>query len=221
MSRTPRIIVPDMAHHVVHRGTRRQPVLFDGQDYRVYAKILAERTAFHGVDIWAYCLMTNHVHFVVVPRRAESLSLAIGEAHQRYAVYVNRKMEWTGHLWQDRYASFPMDEPYLFAASRYVELNPVRAGLVQELGDWLWSSATAHLTGRDDVLVKASPLLNMIGDWSRFLSTAVPEKQLDDLRSCSRSGNPAGSEAFVSAMEDLVGRSLQNKKPCPRPLLTG
>lgn len=206
-----------MPHHIVQRGCRRQQVFFDDRDYRVYAKILAERTALHGVEIWAYCLMPNHVHLVAVPRRAESMSLAIGEAHQRYAVYINRKMEWKGHLWQDRYASFVMDEPYFITASRYVELNPVRAGLVEHPQDWLWSSANAHLSGTYDVLVRSSPLLDLVDDWSTYLTTPLMENQLDDLRSRSRTGNPAGSARFLYMVENHIGRSLQKQKLGPKP----
>ena len=168
MGRAPRIIIPDIPHHIIQRGNRRQQVFFDDQDYRVYAKILAGRLEMHGVDLWAYCLMPNHVHLIAVPKRAEAMSIAIGEAHQRYAVYVNKKMEWKGHLWQDRFTSFAMDEPYLIAATRYVERNPVRAGLAKHPADWLWSSANAHLTGCDDVLVTSAPLLDLVDDCRVF-----------------------------------------------------
>src|SRR3972149_902391 len=110
-----------------------------------------------GVAVWAYCLMPNHVHLIAVPKSEDGPRRAIGEAHRRYTRRVNFREQWRGHLWQGRFASFVMDEPYLLAAARYVELNPVRAQLVAHGGDWPWSSARAHLSGRDDRVVKVAP----------------------------------------------------------------
>ena len=104
--------------------------------------------------------MPNHVHLVAVPHTEEGLSRAIGEAHRRYTRRINFRENWRGHLWQERLASFPMDEQYLLAIARYVEMNPVAAKLVQDPGDYRWSSAHAHLVGQDDDLVRVLPLLD-------------------------------------------------------------
>ena len=111
------------------------------------------------VEIWAWCLMPNHVHLIAVPKNEEGLARAIGEAHRRYTRRINSREGWRGHLWQERFASFPMDENYLLVATRYVEMNPVRAGMVHAPEDYRWSSARAHLEGQDDQLVKVAPLL--------------------------------------------------------------
>ena len=113
------------------------------------------------VAIWAYCLMPKHVHLIVVPQSAESLRRAIGEAHRRYTRWINFREGWRGHQWQGRFASFVMDEDHLLTAARYVELNPVRAGLVQAPSRYRWSSAAAHLRGHDDALVQVAPLLQV------------------------------------------------------------
>ena len=105
-----------------------------------------------------------------------------------------------------------MDEPYLLAAARYVELNPVRAGLVADAADWPWSSARAHLSGRDDRLVQVAPLLAMIGDWRAFLDSALPEEQLRELRKHGRTGRPLGSPSFLDRLETMVGRILRPQK---------
>jgi len=105
--------------------------------------------------------MPNHVHLILVPRDADGLRAALGEAHRRYTRHINLREGWRGYLWQGRFASFPMDEPYLLACARYVELNPVRAKLARRTRDWRWSSARAHVNGRDDGLVTVRPLLDL------------------------------------------------------------
>ena len=106
-----------------------------------------------------------------------------------------------------------MDEPYLLAASRYVELNPVRAGLVANAAEWPWSSARAHLSGRDDRLVRVAPMLAMVADWRGFLNRAIPEEELRDLREHGRTGCPLGSATFVERLERTVGRMLRPGRP--------
>ena len=114
--------------------------------------------------------MPNHVHLIVVPQSAESLRRAIGEAHRRYTWWINFREGWRGHPWQGRFASFVMDEDHLLTAARYVELNPVCAGLVQAPSRYRWSSAAAHLKGRDDALVQVAPLLQMVPNWRRLFT---------------------------------------------------
>jgi len=105
------------------------------------------------VEIWAWCLMPNHVHLIVVPETENGLARAIGEAHRRYTRRINSRENWKGHLWQERFASFPMDETYLLAVARYVEMNPVAAHIVKRAKEYRWSSAQAHLSAQDDQLI--------------------------------------------------------------------
>jgi len=156
--------------------------------------------------------MPNHVHLIAVPQSEDGPARAIGEAHRRYTRRVNFREKWRGYLWQGRFASFVMDEPYLLAAARYVELNPVRAGLATDAADWPWSSAKAHLSGRDDLLVQVAPMLSMIADWRGFLNSAIPEQQLRDLREHNHTGCPLGSVSFVTHLERQVGRILRLRK---------
>ena len=154
-----------MPHHVTQRGNRRQQTFFGEEDYQHYLELISRFCRAEQVAIRAYCLMPNHVHLIVVPQSAESLRRAIGEAHRRYTRWINFREGWRGHLWQGRFASFVMDEDHLLTAARYVELNPVRAGLVQAPSRYRWSSAAAHLRRRDDVLVQVAPLLQ--SPWRR------------------------------------------------------
>ena len=202
-----------MPHHVTQRGNRRQQTFFVEDDYRAYLELMAQQCREEGVAIWAYCLMPNHIHLIAVPETEQGLRRAIGEAHRRYTRRINFRQKWRGYLWQGRFASFVMDEPYLLAAARYVELNPVRAHLVTDAADWPWSSANAHLSASDDALVQVAPLLTIIDDWHAFLDVATSEDQLDQLRDHGRTGRPLGDSTFLERLEKLIGRVLRPKKP--------
>jgi putative transposase len=173
---------------------------------------MAEWCGEEGVEIWGYCLMPNHVHLIAVPDSEAALRRAVGEAHRRYTRRINFREKWRGYLWQGRFASFVMDEPYLLAVARYVELNPVRARLVESAAEWRWSSARAHLLGRDDSPVKVATLLAMVGDWQGLLNSALPEGQLKEFRGHGRTGRPLGNETFVEQLKQLVGRVLKPQK---------
>jgi len=216
MARIARIVVPKMPHHITQRGNRRQKVFFNEGDYREYIKLMSASCYLHGVEIWAYCLMSNHVHLIAVPEKAESLRNAIGEAHRRYTRLINFRQNWRGHLWQDRFASFPMDEKYLLAAARYVELNPVRARITADPLSYLWSSARSHAAGEDDELVKVNPLLALVPDWQAFLRRGLEEKENQRLRIHERTGRPLGDESFIKKVEYMADRVFHKQKPGPK-----
>lgn len=216
MARLARVVAPGVPHHITQRGNRRQDTFFQNSDYRVYLDLMAEWCAHYGVDIWAYCLMTNHVHLIAVPETEQALGLAIGEAHRRYTRHVNFREGWRGHLWQGRFASFPMDDQYLLAAARYVELNPVRAKMCKTPKAYRWSSARAHLSGEDDQLVKVQPLLEMAEDWKGFLKNGLADEDHATLQAHERTGRPLGDKGFVERLETDLGRSLKKQKPGPK-----
>jgi len=215
MARIARVVAPGFPHHVTQRGNRRQKTFFCEDDYQAYLGLMAEWCRKCQVAIWAWCLMPNHVHLIAVPQNTEGLARAIGEAHRRYSRRINFREGWRGHLWQERFASFPMDENYLLAAARYVEMNPVRAGMVHTPEDYRWSSAHAHLEGHDDLLVKVAPLLEMVGDWRVFLDSDE-EIDKDRLRQHERTGRPLGRESFVEGLEADLNRELRPRKPGPK-----
>ena len=146
------------------------------------------------------------------PQSEEGLARAIGEAHRRYTRRINFRERWRGHLWQERFASFPMDETYLLAAARYVEMNPVHAGLVKRPEDYRWSSARAHLEGKDDALAKVEPLLEIVADWRAFL-TAPENVDADRLRQHERTGRPLGQDSFVERLEAALNRPSARRNP--------
>jgi putative transposase len=212
MARLARVVIPGLPHHITQRGNRRQQTFFNDGDYAAYVELMRDWCREEGVEVWGYCLMPNHVHLIAVPSSEQGLRRAIGEAHRRYTRRVNFREKWRGYLWQGRFASFVMDEPYLLAAARYVELNPVRARLVSDASQWPWSSARAHLKGRDDRLVKTAPLLATIADWRALLDIALPEAHVRDLREHTRTGRPLGNSSFLDRLEEIVGRVLRPKK---------
>ncbi len=174
---------------------------------------MAEWCSRCGVEVWAYCLMPNHVHLIVVPASEDGLRRAVGEAHRRYPRLINFREGWRGHLFQGRFASYPMDERYLLSAAGYVELNPVRAALVKSPGAYLWSSAAAHLTGRDDTVVRVAPLLDLVGNWVIFLAEESSGTEAESLRRRERAGRPLGDAGFIAGLETALGRSVRPRKP--------
>lgn len=187
-------------------------VFFSDTDYNSYLSLLAQQARHHSLDIWAYCLLPNHVHLIVVPTSEIGLARPLGEAHRLYATRVNRKFCWTGHLWQERFSSFPMDEPHLLAAIRYVLLNPVRAGLVESATDWRYSSARAQVLGSRDGLVNTRPAGERVADWESFLAIQDLGSETETFRRHTRIGRPLGSSHFVDKLESATGRCLRPRK---------
>jgi len=218
MARLARVVAAGVPHHVTQRGNRRQQTFFCQADYEAYLELMAEWCEREGVEVWAYCLMPNHVHLIAVPAREDSLRRAIGEAHRRYTRRVNFREEWRGHLWQGRFASFPMDEGYTVQAARYIELNPVRAGLAARADEYPWSSAAAHAAGRDDRLVRVQPLLALVGagSWVEFLAEPVSGGEGELVRRHERTGRPLGGESFLADLEGMLDRALHPQKRGPK-----
>ncbi|HKK04478.1 MAG TPA: transposase [Gammaproteobacteria bacterium] len=214
MARMARVVVPGYPHHVTQRGNRRQTTFFCDEDYRYYVQLLSEYTKACGTEVWAYCLMPNHVHLVMVPQDEDGLRAPLAETHRRFTRSVNFREGWRGHLWQERFHSFVMDETHLLAATRYVECNPVAAGMCRSPQEWKWSSARAHTTGTDDSLVTVEPMLRRIRDWAAYLSNDAEGGQLGQIiERHSRTGRPLGDKAFVERLERVTGKALAPRRP--------
>ena len=217
MARMVRVVVAGAPHHVTQRGNRRQQTFFRDGDYRAYVALAGEHCRRCGVAIWAWCLMPNHVHLVAVPETASGLAEAVGETHRLYARQIHFRTGWRGYFWQGRFASVAMDEAHLYTAVRYVELNPVRARLVDAAEDWPWSSARAHLRGEVDGLTETGALAARIPDWRAYLDAAADGDAEYALRRHTRTGRPVGSEAFIADLEERLGMRLRPRKPGPKP----
>jgi len=211
MPRIARVVVPGVAHHVTQRGTGRQHVFYTRRDRQVYLRLLKQNCEGCGVRILAYCLMPNHVHLALVPEDEDSLAVALRRVHGRYAQYLNARRQRCGHLWQSRFYSCPMDDSHLWTALQYVERNPVRAGLVESPERYEWSSASAHLGGRDKW-----NLLDMdfwahsggVENWALLLGQPEESKLLKALRKATYAGAPFGSSEFVDQTQKLRGAAL-------------
>jgi len=215
MPRRARFLLSGVPHHVTQRGNRRERVFFEHEDRSTYLQLLRDQSARHEVDVVAYCLMSNHVHLVLIPTDSDKLHCVMRAIHGQYAQVVNKRRSQSGHVWQARYFSSPLDANYFFNAVRYVELNPVRAGLVARAENYQWSSAAVHCGLRDDPVVDAalrSSILSGIADWSRWLAAGIADESLETLRSRGSQNLPCGSTEFITELERATGRLLRYRR---------
>ena len=216
MARLARVILPGYPHHIIQRGNRRQDVFFRESDYEQYLELLKTGCQQERIEIWAYCLMTNHVHLILKPNKQSNLGKAIGETHRRYTRMINFREHWKGYLWQGRFASYPMEKRWLLKTAAYVKLSPVKAGLVKKAWDYRWSSVHAHLSGKDKQgIIQPEKLLKLTGDWKIYLKEAQ-EFQADEFEQHERTGRPLGSKRFIERAEHLLNKELKKKKPGPK-----
>ncbi len=214
MPRIARAVAPGLAHHVTQRGNFGHAVFDDDEDRDRYIDWLTDYADRYGTRIWAYCLMTNHVHVIAVPETGNALARTFGQVHRRYARDANRRRGRVGHLWQERFYSCALDDAHLFAAVRYVERNPVRAGLARRAETHPWSSARAHVAGTADrVLAGGCPLVAAIADWEGYLAAPDDERWMREFRRSTRAGRPVGSASFVALIEARLDRVLSARPP--------
>lgn len=210
MPRNSRCVLPDLPYHVTQRGTNRQTVFHSAGDRRTYLNLVRDNLADAGVRVLAYCLMTNHVHWLVVPEREDSLATLFRRVHGRYAQAFNTRRQRSGHLWQNRFFSCALSEQRLSIALRYIELNPVCALLAPSPQAYPWSSARAHLTGDRD----RTGILDMrfweqaggVEGWQAMHALAEDFGSTQLLRRCTYAGRPFGPEEFVERLESKFAR---------------
>lgn len=220
MPRLARAVFAGIPHHITQRGNRREDIFFTDEDREKYLGWLKDYCQKHDVEILAYCLMTNHIHLVAVPRGPDSLERVLKPLHMRYAQRINRERGWRGHLWQGRFFSSPLDETYLWAAVRYIERNPVRAKMVRKAERYPWSSAAAHCRLRNEAVLTGKSQwmrqFEQIKDWSGWLAEGDEPDKMELIRRNVEKGLPCGSRRFISRLEALADRMLRYR-PIGRP----
>jgi putative transposase len=210
MARLARSTVIGYPHLVTQRGNYDQTVFEEEGDFLRYLSWLSECSKRYSLNIWAYCLMPNHVHFICVPWAEGGLAHNFNTLHMRYAQYYHNKKGVSGHLWRGRFLSCMLDKPSLYEEIRFIENNPVRAGMVGCAEDYPWSSARYHVLGYPDVVIKDDCLIpGEVKDWRVYLADKVDEPILNRTRRSLRTGRPAGDESFVRSLEEILGRRLK------------
>ncbi len=219
MPRSSRIVVPDVPHHVIQRGNRQQRIFLDDEDRRAYVSMLANSLTKSGTDCLAWCLMDNHIHLILVPRVADGLRAPLASTHTNFAQWINRKYEVSGHLFQGRFASYAMDDAHCMVAIRYIETNPVKAGLVAHGEDWKWSSARAHIDQGADALTSWSALERRglaLGNWSGMLANGLEAAQ--EIETALKSGRPRAEADWLKAKQSELDLAPLRRKGRPRKL---
>jgi putative transposase len=215
MPRMDRFVAEGYPHHITQRGNQQQVIFDNPEDRRVYLNLLREYADKHELRIWAWCLMTNHIHLLAVPPTAAALAGTLGSAHRDYARYRNIRAGVTGHLWQARYYSCPVDPPGVWQVMAYIERNPVRAGLAETAEDYPWSSARAHVLNASDSILDTSHWREFYTPqrWRETLRIGVEEELLEErIRLATITGRPFGSAEFTNELEWFAGRELTPRR---------
>ena len=214
MARIKRIVIPNTPHHVTQRGVRSMNIFFKDDDYEYYKELLFTQCKIHELKIISYCLMTNHVHIIAIPKSKESLSKSIGETHRLYTRKINFEQKVKGHLFQERFYSTPLDEQHFLYALKYVEQNPVKARMVKYPWDYKYSSTQYRLNlVKEDKLLSNCERIDNIVNYKEFLQETTQTKFIEEK---TRTGKPCGDDSFYDKIKLLTGIDYKNKKPGPK-----
>ena len=199
--------MPGVLHHVTQRGNNQQKIFLNERDFEIYCGLINDYASKLGVSILGYCLMTNHVHFVVKPNDEDALARFFSIVHMRYAQYFNKENNRKGHLWQGRFFSCFMDWPYVYQALRYIENNPVRAQMIQNAWEYPYSSAAAHV-GQGKSFIEMEKVFEMSAvEWKEYLRER-DALMTDEMRYKTRRGLGIGDEDFLDKAQMATGRVL-------------
>jgi putative transposase len=212
MPRLARIVISDIPHHITQRGNNKQDVFFVDDDRTAYLRFLKEQAARFGVTIEGYCLMTNHIHIIATPSKENALAKVMGKTNLLYSQYINFMHKRSGHLWQNRFYSCPLDERYFYATLSYIERNPVRAKMTRSPIAYRWSSASAHTDGEDEFGLMNTERWRQQSagiDWKTVLRKGMEVQETNKIRIYCRTGRPLGSDSFISKLESIIGRRLR------------
>jgi REP-associated tyrosine transposase len=226
MPRKPRFYLPDVPVHIVQRGHSREPVFFDSQDYATYAYWVSEAAPRYGVSVHAFVLMTNHIHLLVTPSEISSISLFMQYMGRHYVPYINHKYGKTGSIWEGRYkASMVDEEGYFLTVMRYIELNPVRAGMVEAPGHYRWSSFCHNAGTREISFVRGHPVYVSLGKseehryevYRELFNGHIDPSAIKQIADAWQTGTPLGNQLFRDKIEARLSQRVgQARRGRPR-----
>ena len=217
MARKPRMYLPDIPAHVVHRGNNREPCFFGEEDYRFYQDRLGRALRRYRVRLHAYVLMTNHVHLLMTAEDECGISRVLSLLGQHYVQYINRTYRRSGTLWEGRHkASIVNAEEYLLLCYRYIELNPVRAGMVTAPEDYRWSSYRHHARGESNPLISDHDLYYALGRnaderqyaYREVFKVSLLERDVHSISRASHYNYPLGNDRFRKKIEETLQRQV-------------
>ena len=219
MARQARIVLSNTAHHITQRGNRGEHIFFEKADYQSYLDILTEQCQRFKVSLLSYCLLPNQIHLIAVPQKAELMARAIGETHRRYTNHINERQNWRGHLFQDRFFSYPADEQNSLRAARFVETMPVTAGIAPKPENYLWSSAKCRIKVIENPILRPFRSFHAIHNWGDYLNRPMDPNELKIIQTHLQTGRPRGSDLFLDNIEAQIGRPVRPQKRGRKPLL--
>lgn len=217
MARQARIVIPNTAHHITQRGNRGEPVFFEKGDYQAYLNILLEQCERFHVSLYSYCLLPNQIHLIVEPQEPELLARAIGETHRRYSVLINERNNWSGHLFQNRFFSYPCDEQNTLRAARFIETLPVTMKIAPKPENYLWSSAKSRIKIVENTFLKPFRSFHAIHNWAEYLDRPMDPTEMNKIQLHLQTGRPRGSDLFLDNIETLIGRKVRPQKRGRKP----
>lgn len=217
MARQARIVIPNTAHHITQRGNRGEQVFFEKADYKTYLDILLEQCERFKLSLFSYCLLPNQIHLIVEPEEPALMARAIGETHRRYSCIINERNNWRGHLFQDRFFSYPVDEQNALRAARFIETLPVTAGIAPKPENYLWSSAKARIKVIENTFLKPFRSFHVVHNWADYLERPMNPDELRTIQLHLQTGRPRGSDLFLDNIEAQIGRSVRPKKRGRKP----
>lgn len=217
MARQARIVIPDTPHHVTQRGNRGEKVFFQKEDFQTYLDILTEQTNRFKVSLLSYCLMPNQIHLIAIPEEERYMARAIGETHRRYSCIINERNDWRGHLFQDRFFSYPMDEQNTLRAARFIETLPVTIGIAPKPENYLWSSAKSRIKVAENSILKPFRSFHVIHNWADYLERPMDPNELKTIQLHLQTGRPRGGDIFLDSIEERIGRKVRPQKRGRKP----
>lgn len=217
MARQARIVLPNTLHHITQRGNRGDNVFLQKEDYRTYLDILKEQCDRFNVSIYSYCLLPNQIHLILEPKEAELMARAVGETHRRYTNHVNARENWSGHLFQNRFFSYAMDEQHGLRAARFIESLPVTLKIAPKPENYLWSSAKSRIKIASNNFLKNFQSFHSVQNWESYLARPMDPKEMNQIQLHLQTGRPRGSDLFLDNIEREIDRPVRPQKRGRKP----